>query len=468
MARKLPFIFNVLRGAGTLVKVDFAAFFPPCCCALAFRRLAPPQAAAAQGWGVIALAARQMNAVREHHGGPNARRPARVKPAIGKLIPAMVVLATLPGCLEFLVALAEWRTGNHVAPLRDGANVWEAARLVLSGRLNVVFDPYYPQPFLQGIGFRGWAYPPSMLLIAVPFGLLSPLPAVLLYDAISLCILAACLRAARFGWAFSAAIILSPAALDDLADSQNGAFVAGLLIAGLWRAEAQPWLGGALLGLATVKPQLGLLIPVYLLARGNWRAIAGATITAAVLGAASSLAFGLTSWPFYFGRILPFMAHALVVLTAEPGLGPQAMMMSVFSLAREAGSSVTLAYAVQAASTLAVCAGAWWAGRRIADTELRLAILLVMISLAPPYLWCYDMIPGSAGVALLVNAGLKRGFYRGEFLLLALLWITPGLAIYLAAQRLPGFCPLIVIGVLIHAWRHAASGPPLPPPGKAR
>jgi hypothetical protein len=263
------------------------------------------------------------------------------------------------------------------------------------------------------------------------------------------------LRAAQFGWAFCAAILVSPAALDNLADSQNGAWIAGLLVAGLWRAEAAPWLGGALLGLATVKPQLGLLIPVYLMARGNWRAVAGAAISAALLGALSSLAFGPASWPVYFFRLLPYMTHALVVLTAEPGHGPQAMMMSVFSLAREAGGTVAVAYAIQAISTLAVGAGAWWAGRRIADTELRLAILLVMVSLAPPYLWCYDMIPGSVGVALLVRAGLRRGFYRGEFLLLALLWLLPGLAIYLAALRLPSFCPPVAAAVLVYAWRHA-------------
>jgi len=143
------------------------------------------------------------------------------------------------------------------------------------------------------------------------------------------------------------------------------------------------------------------------------------------------------------------------------------MQMSVFSLAREAGGSVALAYGVQSVSTLAVCAGAWVAGRRIADMEMRLAILLLMISLAPPYLWCYDMIPAAVGIALLIRAGLKRGFYRGEFLFLALLWLMPGVAIYLAALRLPSFCPPIVSCVLLYAWRHARAGPEavLPRPG---
>jgi len=324
------------------------------------------------------------------------------------------------------------------------------------------------QPVLQGTAFRGWPYPPSMLLVAVPFGLLSPPVAILAYDLLSLCVLALCLRAARFGLALGAAVMLSPACLENLADSQNGAWLAGLLVAGLWQAERSPWRGGALLGLVTVKPQLGPLIPIYLLARANWRGIAGAAIIAALLAVASSLAFGLASWPLYLSRLLPFMSAALTALTAQPGLGPQAMMMSVFSLAREAGSLVPLAYGIQAIATLAVCAGAWIAGRRVADLELRLAILLVMISLAPPYLWCYDMIPGSVGVALLIRAGLARGFYRGEFFVLALLWIMPGIAPYLAAARLPSFCPVIVSGVLVYAWRHAAADAPSAPGGLKR
>jgi hypothetical protein len=374
---------------------------------------------------------------------------------LGKLIPALVILGMAPGFLEICIQLQRWLDGDHIGPLADGMNAWAAGRLVLSGHLDAVLNPWLPPPLVAGLRFRGWVYPPSMLLVAVPFGMLPPACGVLLFDALSLAILAFCLRAARFGRGLCAAILLCPAALDDLADSQNGALLAGLLIAGLRRSETSPWLGGVLLGLATIKPQLGLLIPVYLLARGNWRAIASAAGTAVILCLASALAFGARSWVDFASETVPYTASLLAFMTANAGNAPRAMLMSVFSLAREAGGSVHLAYAIQAISTAAVCAAAWLAARRIADQELRLAILLVTISLAPPYLWSYDMICGSLGIALLVRAGLNRGFYRGEFAALALLWITPGLAIYLAAQRLPGFCPLIAAAVLFHAWRHA-------------
>jgi len=377
---------------------------------------------------------------------------------LGKLIPALVILGMMPGCLELYFQGERWFNGDHIAPLGDGMNVWVATRLVLSGHLDVVLNPWLPPPGVAGARFRGWVYPPSMLLAVMPLGLLPLAWGVLVFDAISLAVLAVCLRAARFGWALSAAILLCPATLDDLSDSQNGALLAGLLVAGLWKSETSPWRGGVLLGLATIKPQLGVLVPFYLLARGNWRAIASAAGTAAGLLIASAVAFGADSWSDFIFRATPFTAALLDFVTASAENGPRAGLLSVFSLVREAGGTVELAYGIQAVSTVAVCAGAWLAGRRITDLELRLAILLEMISLATPYLWCYDMIPGSVGVALLVRAGLRRGYLRGEFLLLALLWVTPGLGVYLAAQQLPSFCPPVVAAVLFYAWRHARDG----------
>jgi hypothetical protein len=383
-------------------------------------------------------------------GAPHVA-PARLQ----KFIPALLIFAALPGCVHIMVEAVRWRGGDHISPFGDGANVWAAARLVLSGRLDVVLDPYFPKQFIGGVGLRAWVYPPPMLLLALPFGLPPLAWAMLAYDAISVTCLACCLRTAGFGWGLAAAILTSPAALDSVADSQNGALVAGLLIAGLWRAEAAPWLGGVFLGLATIKPQLGILVPIFLLARGNWRAILAAALTAGVMGLVSALAFGTESWVSFIAKGLPFQASGLVYLTTNPWPGPQAMLMTVFSLAREMGGGVTAAYAVQGIFTLAACIGAWLCGRRVEDHDQRLAILLLLSVLAPPYLWSYDMIPLSAAVAILTRAGLQRGFARGAFLVLSLLWLTPGIAIYFAAEKLPSFCPLLVVAVLAYAWRHA-------------
>ncbi|MFD2136193.1 glycosyltransferase family 87 protein [Novosphingobium resinovorum] len=77
---------------------------------------------------------------------------------------------------------------------------------------------------------------------------------------------------------------------------QTAFLVAGLLGAGLWLVPTRPVLAGVLLGLATIKPQFGLLLPIVLLLTGQWRTILAAVLTAALLAAASALLFGGEVW----------------------------------------------------------------------------------------------------------------------------------------------------------------------------
>src|SRR5690606_42098322 len=51
-----------------------------------------------------------------------------------------------------------------------------------------------------------------------------------------------------------------------------------LLLGGMMLAPAKPIAAGILIGLLTVKPHLGLLLPCCLLAGGHWRAAASATV----------------------------------------------------------------------------------------------------------------------------------------------------------------------------------------------
>ena len=97
-------------------------------------------------------------------------------------MPALVIAAMIPGVFKFLVDALRWHAGDHVGPLGDGVfNVWAAGKLVLSGHVDAVFDHYLPVPTVDGVALRSSPYPPSMLLIAVPFGLFSPAVGVVLF-----------------------------------------------------------------------------------------------------------------------------------------------------------------------------------------------------------------------------------------------------------------------------------------------
>lgn len=60
--------------------------------------------------------------------------------------------------------------------------------------------------------------------------------------------------------------------------------------------ERSALLAGILFGLLTFKPQLGVLLPLALLAGRQWRAFIAAAATAAVLFAASVILFGANVW----------------------------------------------------------------------------------------------------------------------------------------------------------------------------
>jgi hypothetical protein len=74
-----------------------------------------------------------------------------------------------------------------------------------------------------------------------------------------------------------------------------------MLAAVAWRlAESRrPYVAGAVLGLAVIKPQLLLLLPVVLLGAGRWKIVACGATTAAVLGVVSLAAIGAQGWHDY-------------------------------------------------------------------------------------------------------------------------------------------------------------------------
>lgn len=93
----------------------------------------------------------------------------------------------------------------------DYVNLWAVGSLALAGRLDVVFDPTAYQAWMEGVFGSSldqylFADPPTMLVLALPFGLLPLVPGFLVWTAASL----AALRAAGLPIVMIAAILVSP------------------------------------------------------------------------------------------------------------------------------------------------------------------------------------------------------------------------------------------------------------------
>jgi len=135
-----------------------------------------------------------------------------------------------------------------------------------------------------------------------------------------------------------------------------------------------------------LKPQLGLALPLVLLAGREWRAFAGAAAGALGLLLAGALAFGIQPYLAWLGQA-PLYAGI-----ASQGLTRWSEMASVYATLRLAGfgdPAALVLHIVVAATAIAAACAVW---RRTSDPGARAGSLAAATVLASPYLYGYDTI----------------------------------------------------------------------------
>jgi len=362
----------------------------------------------------------------------------------------LAIFCVIPSLAEGYAIIWGQLHGFTGKALRDGLDFWAGGFLALHGHVAMVFDPIAYQSFLTGAFFPAktltvhmWSYPPNYLLLATVFGGLSPWHAVLAFDALSLALLVLILRLAKLPWLLILAVAASPASFENFLEGQNAALLTALIAGGILVLPRRPRLAGVLTGLASIKPQLGLVLPLFLLRRSPL-AFAWAALAAIALGAASLWAFGPAAWKTFWTVTRPAMTN--VLLTGQPK-DFAGGLISVFASVRFLG--VNPALAVQGAVTIAAI---FWAWRRVNPVEV-----LILAALASPYLHDYDLLGVALAVALLINDRLERGFLPGETILFFLAWFGPATLPW--APQFSHFTPVILLLLLASAARR---GPVMP------
>ena len=281
---------------------------------------------------------------------------------------------------------------------RDFVNYYSASRLVLDGAGETLMKVGEYRAYLQAqyeiaLGLN-WSYPPHYLFFVLPLGFFGYLPTYALWIGVGAVLFVAAtwlgLGAQRRDWATYALFTLAaPAFLVNAAFGQNGLITGALLFLGVSLVRHRPILAGICLGALTVKPQLGLLIPVFLLLRGHWTVIGSAIVTSAAMIVLSALFFGVELWWDYFDYVLPFQR-----IVAEEGTGIFLRMMPTgFALGRLAGLDASTAMIVQAPFSLLALGLVIWTFRKpSAAPDLETALLLVAVFLFSPYAFNYDML----------------------------------------------------------------------------
>ena len=291
-----------------------------------------------------------------------------------------------------------WLVDANGAPIAtDFVNVWASGRQALDGNPVAAYDMgAHKEAEVAAIGhpFAGqypWIYPPVFFFAAAALAFLPFKAAYAAWMALTFPVYVATMRAIvgeRAGVLLACAY---PGVLSNFVVGQNGFLTAALIGGSLVLMERKPVLGGCLLGLLSFKPHLGILFPLVLIAGGQWRALAAAAVTTALLTVASGYVFGIETWHAFL-QSLPAASDA----TLMQGRADWAKLQSVFALARVLGGSAALAWSLQIAlsGVVAILLCLAWRSSRM-PFELKAAALATGALLVTPYLFLYDPVVGA-------------------------------------------------------------------------
>ncbi len=207
--------------------------------------------------------------------------------------------------------------------------------------------------------------------------------------------------------------LATPAAAINTFVTHTGFATAGIMGLVLEAIPKRPILAGALIALLSFKPQLGLLIPVALLAGGYWRVFASAALSVGLLVVLSLVWFGLDPWLAFPGQVAIIQDAARF---GHPRIGETnyAILVSVYGALRALGASDALAMAAQAVAgaTMAYYVFVLW--RSAAPYALKAAGIASASLLATPYIFIYDLLHLTIAVAFLVRHTGIAGLHRSE------------------------------------------------------
>ncbi|MCG7521219.1 glycosyltransferase family 87 protein [Ruegeria sp. Ofav3-42] len=336
----------------------------------------------------------------------------------GTLVPALLLI------FIGVWILGSWRelheTGETVAKV-DFRVFWAAARLaVLGSPLEALsIDSLANTHGVVDGEWMPWAYPAGFLVALMPLGTMSFSAAWLVFTIVSI---GAVLIAFR---PFSSGVIpvwlgfaIAPAILPNLMMGQTSILWSAGIVGALALIRADKLiLAGIVIGLLTLKPQLGILIPIALIASAAWPTFISAAITTIMISVFATFVVGIEYWSEMFNMM---QAHFDNIRDASE---QNTLMISAFSTFSSFGLPDRVALLLQWTTTslAAVMVFVTWRSPKI-SFDLRAATLLLGIVSSTPYLWFYESALLAPAALFMVRAGIL-GSNTSGMILTALMWL---------------------------------------------
>ena len=313
----------------------------------------------------------------------------------------------------------------------------------------------------HGVGFPPFMYPPTFILLVAPLAYVPYWWSWFLWLGVTAVPYLAAMRRILPGPLAWPVALAAPPVFYNVMYGQNGFLSAGLIALGLSLLRRHPVWAGILIGLASVKPHLGALIPLAFIAGGHWRAFAAAALTVVASVAASLIAFGDDPWFAFIGT---FLFHMEGFTHGAYNYRPMTTVLATLSMAGVPLQDAWLGQYAAAALMAALVAWAWWRGRRRPDLQgLQAALLCSATPLALPAVYLYDLVLLVPAAVWLWQGMRARGAPPWEFAVLA-----GALAALLAVKPVaesfgiqPGAALVSVVLVLaVRRYRMALAAPP--------
>jgi hypothetical protein len=334
-----------------------------------------------------------------------------------------------------------------------------AIRSVLDGKALLIFDGDRFTDFLNTafagwlsspLDFRPWAYPPSFLLMLLPFAPLGFFGSYVAFQIVSGALLALALRSSTKAVlppsALLAAVLICPASAINVIDGQAVFLVAALIVGGFGLLDRRPYLAGLVLGLLTFKPQFCILVPIALVAAGQWRALLASGLSALALMIASGLVFGLDLWLRWF----PVIIENLVSPNEKWIEFGRMWGHSVYTCAVLLGAPDRLASLIQLLATLGAAISVIIAFRSRLGTKEKTAVFLAATVLAAPHSGPYDgtlLVIATAFWLMARSAPLPLWCWTLAFMIWLLPMLSPPLLFPVA--RIAPLFPVLLIVLLL-------------------
>ena len=248
-----------------------------------------------------------------------------------RLIAALMAMASVYGWLNFATSFSHpGSIGlDYLAPGTDWMVFYTSIRLALHGAfltaldgdaLTKLMNAQFHAVLSQDMTLRPWISPPGFLVLLVPFAFGGFWLSYFGFEIATAAALAAGLAAAlrhRAAWWLAMTCLVSPAAAINVVSGQVAFLSGACLVGGFALLERRPVAAGLVLGLLTFKPQFFILVPVALLARRRWDAMAASAAAALALALGSVAIVGVSPWIVWLHDIGGQGANGIAMAAAK-------------------------------------------------------------------------------------------------------------------------------------------------------